>query len=83
MAVDLRKLKDKFFTDPDWREMEELIREYIEPLASSLNINPEMSNDQIATEVRGRQLAYKSLNDFLEQTGVLRPRITNKPPTFK
>ncbi len=83
MSVDLKKLKDKFFTDPDWREMEELIREYIEPLASSLNINPEMSNDQIATEVRGRQLAYKGLNDFLEQTGVLRPRPINQPTTFK
>lgn len=83
MAVDLKKLKDKFFSDPDWKEMEELLRSYIDPLGSSLNINSSMSNDEIATEVRGRQLAYKGLNDFLEQTGVLRPRIINQTTTFK
>ena len=80
---DLTKLKDKFFTDPDWRLMEELIREYIEPLSSSLNIDIKLSNDQIATEVRGRQLAYESLNSFLEQTQVLRPRNINKQTTFQ
>lgn len=83
MAVDLTQLKDKFFTDPDWKQMEELIREYIEPLASSLTINATMSNDQIASEVRGRQLAYKALNDFLESTGILRPRTINQTTTFK
>ncbi len=83
MSIDLKKLKDKFFTDPDWKEMEELIRSYIDPLESCLDINPQWSSDQIATEVRGRQLMYKGLNDFLEQTGVLRPRIINKPTTFK
>lgn len=81
--VDIQKLKDKFFTDPDWSMMEELIRGYITPLESSLNIDPNWSNDQIATEVRGRQLAYKSLDDFLTQSGVLKQRIINTKPSFK
>lgn len=83
MAYDLKKLKEKFFSDTDWKEMEELIREYISPLKDVITISPDMSNDEIATEVRGRQLAYKGLNDFLEQTGVLRPRIINQTTTFK
>lgn len=83
MAVDLVKLKEKFFTDPDWAMMEELIRSYIDPLASSLNINPKMSNDEIATEVRGRQIAYESLDTFLSQTGVLKPRKEPLSTSFK
>lgn len=83
MAVDLQKLKDKFFTDPDWSMMEELILGYIEPLASSLNIDSKLSNDEIASEVRGRQLAYEALNTFLSNAGVLKPRTVNNPTTFK
>ncbi len=80
---DLKKLKDKFFTDPDWKLMEELLRGYIDPLQSVQTINSALSNDEIATEVRGRQIAYKSLNDFLEQTQVLRPREITNQTSFK
>lgn len=83
MTVDLIKLKDKFFTDPDWAMMEELIRSYIDPLASSLNIDSKMSNDQIASEVRGRQIAYETLDKFLSQSGVLKPRKVALSTSFK
>ncbi len=83
MAVDLEKLKAKFFTDPDWGMMEELLRSYIDPLESVSNIDSKVSNDELATEVRGRQIAYKALNDFLEQSQVLKPRIINKVTSFK
>lgn len=81
--VDIKKLQAKFFTDPDWAMMEELIRSYTSPLESSLNIDTKLSNDQIATEVRGRQLAVQSLEEFLTQAQVLKPRIINDKPTFK
>lgn len=81
--IDLKLLQEKFFSDPDWKMMEELLRSYITPLESSLNINTKLSNDEIASEVRGRQLAYKSLEDFLTGAGVLQPRIINKQTTFK
>lgn len=81
--VDIQKLKDKFFTDPDWSMMEELIRSYTTPMESSLNIDTAKSNDEIATEVRGRQLAVQSLEDFLTQSGILKPRIISKPANFE
>lgn len=80
--VDLEKLKAKFFTDPDWAMMEELLRSYIDPLESVSNIDAKVSNDELATEVRGRQIAYKALNDFLEQSQVLRPRPITKQASF-
>lgn len=81
--IDLQKLKEKFFSDPDWKMMEELIHSHIDPMESSLNIDPTWSNDQIATEVRGRQLAYKGMTDFLEGAGVLKPRIISNVNPYK
>lgn len=84
MAVDIQKLKDKFFTDPDWAMMEELLRSYIDPMASSMNIETVgKSNDEIATEVRGRQLAFNALEKFLNDSGVLKPRIISDTPSFR
>lgn len=82
MTVDIVKLKDKFFTDPDWAMMEELLLSYIEPLKSVQTINSKMSNDEIATEVRGRQIAYESLEKFLTDAKIITRKLS-KPTTFK
>ena len=81
--VDLKVLRDKFFTDTDWAMMEELIRSYTDTLESVDTINASMSNDEIATEVRGRQLARTGLEKFLVESGVLKPRVINQQTTFK
>lgn len=78
MAIDLKKLNDKFFTDPDWVMMEELLQEYLAPFRDVLNIKNTMSNDEVASEVRGRQLMVEQLDKFLEDTRVIRSKI-NKP----
>jgi len=79
---DIKLIKEHFFADPSWHLVEELIRSYIDPLESCLSIRPDMSNDEIATEVRGRQIAYKSLDTFLVDSGILKPKINSKPVTF-
>ncbi len=81
-AEEIRVLKEKFFTDPSWPLMEKLIRSYIDPLQSCLNIRPDTSNDEIASEVRGRQIAYDALNKFLVDAGIMKPRITNQQTNF-
>lgn len=84
MAIDLKKLHEKFFTDPDWREMEELIESYIAPFRSvSGVVTKGMSNDEIATEVRGRQLMVEQLDKFLEDTKIVRSRINREPISYK
>lgn len=83
MAYDLKQLNDRFFTDPMWPDMEELIREYIDPFKSVLNIKPDATNDEIATEVRGRQLMVENLEKFLEDTKVIRSRINRPLNSFK
>lgn len=70
--MNLENLRAKFFSDPDWAEMEELIKSYIDPLASCLDIDTKnLTNYQIATEVRGRQMSYDSMYKFLSSSKVL------------
>lgn len=83
MSYDLKQLNDRFFTDPMWVDMEELLLEYLEPFRSVLNIDTKMSNDQIATEVRGRELMVNQLEKFLEDTRVIRARINRPVNSFK
>lgn len=81
--ADLQKLRDKFFNDPDWREMEELINDYLEPFRDISNIPSNKTNDEIATEVRGRQLMTQQLDKFLRDCGVMSGRITREKPSYK
>lgn len=78
MDFDLKKLNDKFFTDPDWKEMEGLIENYLAPFRDVMDIKTTMSNDEIATEVRGRQMMIENLDKFLSDTKIIRSKI-NKP----
>lgn len=80
MSYDLKKLRDKFFSDPDWKEMEELIQEYILPFRDVENIVSNKTNDEIASEVRGRQLMVKQLDKFLADTGIISGRIKREAP---
>lgn len=85
MAIDLKKLTEKFFTDPDWAMMEELIEEHIKPVRSTTSIvTKDKSNDEIATEVRGRQLMIESLDRFLSDTGIIsRRKVGNNQTNYK
>lgn len=63
---------EHFFTHPHWDSVLALINLYIDPLKNVRDIDPKMSNDQIATEVRGRQIAYEKLDRFVKDTLTLR-----------
>ena len=79
------KLK-KFVNDPDWSVMEELIKGYIEQWQSVLTVNPSKTNDEIASDVRGRQIATQSMTQFLNDIGVLKENTVEqltKKTTFK
>lgn len=73
----------KFFCDPDWPEVEKLLREYIEPLRDLSNIKTEVSNDELASEVRGRQIAYERLNKFLEEVGMFKGDVKTETESYE
>lgn len=72
--VNLPLLRDKFFTDPDWKMMEELLRSYIEPLVDWNTLDLKAPAEHLKAEVIGRMHAYNGLAKFLQDT-----KIINKP----
>ena len=69
--MSLKELQDVFFQDPRWLEMEDLILKYIEPLLDMSTIDLKQPAEHVKAEIIGRQLAYKSLRDFLDSTKVV------------
>lgn len=65
------KLK-KFYQDPDWVLVEEILLGKIASLESNKTIDPKQSAEVIAAEVRGRQIAAQELESFLVDSKLLR-----------
>lgn len=79
-----KELVEAFFTDPRWPDVEDMILKYINPLIDMSTLDLKQPPEHVKAEVIGRQLAYKSLIDFLNSTRVLnRPSIINPTNPFK
>jgi len=64
---------EHFFTHAHWESLLRLIDLYIEPLKDIQDLDTtNKDNDQIATELRARQLAYDRLRQFVDDTLMLR-----------
>jgi hypothetical protein len=60
---------EDFFTNPNWDKVIQLIELYIEPLKSIGGIDTKgMTNDEIATELRSRQITVEQLKKFVQDT---------------
>lgn len=60
------KLYSKFFSDPDWALVEEMILKFIEPLKDSTTIDKTQPAEHVKAELIARELAYNALWDFLQ-----------------
>ena len=72
--IDLQKLKEKFFNDPDWKMMEELILSYIDPMKNMTSVDTTQPAEHVKAEIIARNLAYDSLFTFLADSGIVKGR---------
>lgn len=61
-------LTQKFFSDPDWSKIEEMLMTKIDALKDFESIDTNQSAETVKAEVIGRRIAYNSLIDFLNET---------------
>lgn len=61
----LEKLK-RLFKDPDWKFVEEMLREYIEPLKDIDYLELSDSATSLKGEIRVRKQTYQLLDKFLK-----------------
>lgn len=70
----METLITRFFQDPEWKNVEDMILKYIEPLRDFESIDLKQPAEHVKAEVIGRMLAYNSLKKFLEDT-----KLVNRP----
>lgn len=64
-------LTQKFFSDPDWSKIEDMLMGKIEELKNFDNIDTNQSAETVKAEIIGRRIAYNSLIDFLNETKIV------------
>lgn len=69
------KLYEKFFSDPDWKEVESMIERYMQPLVDMNTIDLTQPAEHVKAEVIGRTLAYNKLADFMNDCGLIQSKI--------
>lgn len=75
-----RKIIEKFFSDPDWVEVEKMLRGYCEPLIDMNQLDFTQNSTQFKAELRANLKVYNALSKFLQDSQVIsRPlkEITN------
>lgn len=74
-------LTKKFFQDPDWKLIEDMILKHISPLVDMNDIDYSQPAEHVKAEVIGRVLAYNSLIKFLNDSKIVgRPLKEYKSP---
>jgi hypothetical protein len=76
---DLERIHQKFVSDPDWRIIEQLLEQFMEPLKYVDNIDTKgKTADEVFALVEGRKLAIDSLNNFLSEIRLLKTAVTKQ-----
>lgn len=66
-----KTVQERFFQDPEWHLVTELIEQFIEPLLNMDSIDISQPAEHVKAEIIGRRLAYKQLKDFCEQSKLI------------
>lgn len=74
----------KFFSDPEWHLVEELLLDYIEPLRDIRNVDLKDSATGVKGEIRVRIHTYELLDKFIQDCRTIgTSTITNNPNSME
>jgi hypothetical protein len=81
----MKTIPQSLMQHPDWYQLEDLVRDFIEPLRDLSTIDKTQSAEHIKAEVIARDMAYEALEDFAIASGMIRSKTLreNKPNIFK
>ena len=81
----MKTIPKRFFEDPEWYQVEEIVKEFIDPLINLLEIDITQPADEIKAEVIGRRKAYEALEGFIRSRGIEKSNTLkeDKPNIFK
>jgi len=71
-------LRQKFFQDPDWSRVEDMLTSKMEALFDMNTVDLRAPAEHVKAEIVGRTLAYNALAEFLNDTKIVGRAITQK-----
>lgn len=78
-----QKLNDRFFSDPEWANVEAMLFKHIEELKNMSTIDLKQPAEHVKAELIGRQLAYEGLLKFLNDTRFVHRPLPENTNHFK
>ncbi len=81
----MKTIPTRFRQDPEWYQVEEIIKEFIDPLINLLEVDTSMPAEDVKADVIGRVKAYEALQGFIRSRGLEKSTTLsdNKPNIFK
>lgn len=77
-----RHVSEKFYNDPEWGVVEEILMDKINQLRDMDEIDDTKHPDEVKAELKGRKKAYQLLLAFLGEAKLIGQAPT-KTPTFR
>lgn len=77
-----KEIQKRFYSDPEWYQIEEVIRSFIDPLMDMTTVDTSQPAEAVKAEIIGRTIAYNKLTEFLNQTkliGQAKKPLSNNP----
>ncbi len=81
--ANIPELTKRFFTDPQWGEVEELILGYVMPLLDFDTLDTTQPAEHVKAEVIARKLAYNAMTKFLKDTSIITRPVREIKNPFK
>jgi hypothetical protein len=79
----LNRIAQKFFADPDFHWVLEMLSKKTESLRNVATIDLKDSAETIKAQIAGRQETIKLVDEFINDVQVATSTSNNKPTTFK
>ncbi len=83
---DLQRIHEKFVSDPDWKIVEALLNQFLEPLLDIRSIETKgKTSDEVFAELMGRKLTADALSNFLSEVRLLKTSVNkmNESSNFR
>ncbi len=81
--ANIPELTERFFKDPQWGEVEEIILSHIESLLDWDTLDTTQPAEHVKAEVIGRKLSYNALTKFLKDTSIVTRPVREIKNPFK
>lgn len=66
----MKTIPKRFKEDPEWYQIEDIIKEFVDPLINLLEVDITLPADDLKAEIIGRRKAYESLQGFIQSRGI-------------